>query len=118
MFSIRVYISGSFYIMERESGTNNYLHGDGSVLSMREYWPIREQAQAVLDKYQPPHVWKVGDILEYKGKVYVFILMCNNMQQLVGLGPFGRVGLLGGKYHIDVILAGATFLFNINDKLS
>ncbi len=114
-FEVKQLLNGTCYISD---GSANYMHRDGEIVyDAREYWPTRKQAQAVLDKYQPAHVWRVGDVLECNDKTYIFILMCSGMQQLVGLGPFGRVGLLGGNYHIDVMLKDATFLFNIKDKL-
>lgn len=54
MFKIQQYArrGGNFYIKDTH---NNFLHSDGSTISCAaEYWPTEEQAQAVLDKFQPP----------------------------------------------------------------
>jgi hypothetical protein len=93
---------------------HNYLHSDGVVYPCGEYWPTREQAQAVLDKFQPappPHVWTHGDVFENSAGVFIYF------------EPYG------GKVTINVLrskgsgtpniqLPGSTFLFNIKDALS
>ena len=103
-----------------------YLHSDGSVLSSSEFWPSKEEAEAVLEKFypEPKHMWKHGDVffgggcgskrpkiyIHIKGKKpQVFHLFCpENGNQ--GLEACGDV-----KSYTEG--SDTTFLFNIKDKL-
>ena len=103
----------SFYIA-RDLGNHirDYLHSNGKVYGTREYWPTPELAQAVLDKYQPPHVWEHGDVFENWGGVIMIYLMPNT-------GPEVRsiVCQCTGTCNVISQLEDATFLFNIREKL-
>ncbi|KKK57424.1 hypothetical protein LCGC14_3054590, partial [marine sediment metagenome] len=98
-----------------------YMHSDGSVLNTCEYWPTRELAQAVLDKYQPAHVWVHGDVFDDGNgqwpKIYIHI-MGEKPQVFRLCGPIGENGmptLSMVKSYTNC--PGVTFLFNIKDKL-
>ena len=111
MFEVRcgTGIKHNYYVSD---GFDNYLHSDGSVLSCAEFWPTREQAQAVLDKYQPEHVWEHGDVFKREsGTVMIYI-------DTIGKGA--SVFCVDHKPYVNGGLSctdGATFLFNIKDKL-
>ena len=113
----------SFYISRRVDthgihGTHSaeYLHSDGEVLAVREFWPTEEQAQAVLDKFQPDpplHVWVHGDV--FKNPVVpepqIYLEHVDGPMVCV-LEEANR----GGTPSVQ--LFNATFLFNIKDALS
>jgi len=98
----------------------NYLHSDGAIYPCGEYWPTRKQAQAVLDKFQPKHIWKHGDVFRNGNK--------HNPGTMMYLHPEkdyrGRepqvVYVHKDTYPyapVEQYTDGATFLFNIKDKL-
>jgi hypothetical protein len=101
----------------RDEGMN-HLHCDGSVYHMcPEYWPTREQAQAVLDKHRP-HVWKHGDVFRRKSGAVDIYIMLNAGPIVYNLRSKyyrGHPGTAAPDY--KVCLADAKFLFNIKDKL-
>ena len=105
---------------------HNYLHSDGVVYPCGEYWPTEEQAQAVLDKFQPKHVWKHGDVFKASwGSVLVYIVLDAESLAYCMLGDYS----CSREYthpstvtpNTQVCLDNATFLFNIKtvikDKL-
>jgi hypothetical protein len=113
MFEVKGYWDDNYYI---GNGHGNYMHRDGEIVSGAcEYWPTREQAQAVLDKYQPPHVWKHGDV--FKNRVGVCMILVQNHdsteERVFCLAPYCDLD----HPDVDHWLRNATFLFNINDKL-
>jgi hypothetical protein len=92
----------------------DFMHRDGEVVSnCPQYWPTREQAQAVLDRYQPPHVWEHGDVFENVVSSR-WIYLCPNREAEPIVVNLNRAG--GGGTPATQ-LAEATFLFNIKDKL-
>jgi len=96
------------------SNGDKYLHSGGDIYPCCEYFPTYEQAQAVLDKFQPKHVWNHGDVFKsYKNEGLMFYV-CPN------IGP-SHVFYLNRRYsefeQTDTYLDNATFLFNIKDKL-
>ncbi len=87
------------------------LHSDGSILTTSEYWPTREQAQAVLDKFQPKHVWVNGDVFKNEfGTSMIFL------DPLTGKEVRSISSRCAGTCGLNQLIA-ATFLFNIKDKL-
>ena len=114
MFSVEhnTYHSDNYMIMDEN---RNYMHRDGSIVSRcSERWPTREQAQAVLDKYQPPHVWEHGDVFKNETCLWIYLepdgiprvlsLDCPECDCNVGSTP-------------SIQLSNAEFLFNIKEKL-
>ena len=104
--------SGNWSITDEN---RNYMHGDGSVFHRcGEYWPTREQAQAVLDKYQPPHVWEHGDVFEDRTGRYIMMYLNPKFgkEQVCHLNHNLAAGCRVSRY-----FRSATFLFNIKDKL-
>ena len=107
----------SFYIQD-DDVWKEFLHSDGSVWHTVEYWPTRELAQAVLDKYQPQHVWKHGDV--FKSHKNGEAMMYTN-----ALGEQDRVFYLCSPpdpYEVittpvQEYLDKNMFLFNIKDAL-
>ncbi len=99
------------YKIVNEQG--DFLHSDGTKLPRGEFWPTKEQAQAVLDKHQSGHVWVHGDVFRREAGVVMVYLVTHEMGPVVYL--LGYSGPARGT--IDVCLADATFLFNIKDKL-
>lgn len=99
-------------------GTNRYLHSDGSIYSCVEFWPFKEIAEEILDKYypKPAHVWKHGDVMKVGGNPYMFFKLqrSDSIPMIVGLDG---VHAVHGLYAIR-LTQNAEFLFNINDKLS
>lgn len=115
MFEVRRwYGSGNYYIKDEK---DNYMHRDGAVVyDAAEYWRTEEEAQAVLEKFQPKpkHKWEHGDVFEnYNGTPMIFIQNWDGSKKMVfctGSCNFDHPDV--GHYFRD-----ATFLFNIKDKL-
>ncbi|KKN77863.1 hypothetical protein LCGC14_0356000 [marine sediment metagenome] len=110
-----------------DRGTEDYMHRDGEIVhGAVEYWPTREQAQAVLDKFQPPHVWEHGDVFRWiepigDGSVMVYLI--------IDAGPVVYTLVSEPEDHVDYhpavacpepvkLLENATFLFNIREKFN
>ena len=115
MFKVRQWTNnGNFSITDED---RNYMHGDGVVYHRcGEYWPTRKLAQAVLNKYQPPHVWEHGDVLilnEGTIATYHCLAFPHSVPAIFSLD--------GHKtFHGDIVpcaLVSAEFLFNIREKL-
>lgn len=122
MFEIQQQIPSSFFIKSNKRCLCIYLHSDGQSLSTIEFWPTREHAQAVLDKFypEPKHEWEHGDVFRSNGM--------DHGQTMVYLHPEKRyekrkpsvVYVSSDTYaysEVDVYLIGAKFLFNIKDIL-
>lgn len=108
---------GEKFIIQNENDVNAYLHSDGSVFKTPEYWPTRKDAQAVLNKFQPKHVWKHGDVFELSKGTILIYLVGEHEEELVF-----KISGYGFTAHNDnqtaaYWLRGATFLFNIKEKL-
>lgn len=111
-FKVRKSHGTTYYISD---GDDHYMHSEGRILSTTEFWPTHEQAQAVLDKFRPKHVWVHGDVFRdtnrtpficftyYDGSLKAFCLRGSMIENHVE--------------HIGVYIKDATFLFNIKDKL-
>lgn len=117
MFEITTqqYSRGVSYI---SNGNDNYLHSDGCVYNVREYFPTKKIAQKVLDKFfpKPEHKWKHGDVFKsglnhHLLMVYLEIL---NKQPIAFCLESPISGPTTGIYGD---LADATFLFNIKEKI-
>lgn len=103
--------SGYFQISDKNG---KHLHSDGSILKTIEYWPTREQAQAVLDKYQPAHVWEHGDVFEEKrGTTMIYLVIDATPYVYCCPGPCWGAH----DNSVSSYLQNATFLFNIKEKL-
>lgn len=107
------YIPNAYTI--RNPQTKTCLHSDGSIYDghCAEWWPTREQAQAVLDKYQPVHVWEHGDVFDVGGCKMMYLRWYDHRSGVMHLDTFNT----GVHNRVDDYLCGATFLFNIKDKL-
>lgn len=106
---------GNWCIREQvENRDHRFMHRDGEiVLNCAEYWPAKEQAQAVLDKYQPPHVWEHGDIFDVGGCKMMYLHWYDHRAGVIHLD-------MSDTYvHNSVAdyLCNATFLFNIKSRL-
>ena len=115
------YLPNAFAI--RDKRTNQYLHSDGAVYDNQyaEWWPTEEQAQAVLDKYPPKHVWVHGDVFRWDESdgywsVMIHLKLADGPVVYCLMDIFRR----DANYHPaladpspEYLLANATFLFNI-----
>lgn len=120
MFRVWSNYGRSFYIAEHEKCVSRCLHSDGSVYSTREFWPTRELAQSVLDKYQPAHVWKHGDVFETEtlsqGRQTMIFLSVQGLETcVIFLASNSRNR--NASRQLGAYLKNATFLFNIKSKL-
>ena len=96
--------------------TRNTLHSDGNIYyGFPEYFPTREAAQKVLDKFfpKPKHEWKHGDVFRRKSGIVMVYLVTHEMGPVVYLLDYSGPG----RGTTDVCLADAKFLFNIKEKL-
>lgn len=116
MFEIRSNFSDShFYICtEKEQPKFKYLHCDGRVINVCEYFESKEAAQKVLDKYypKPKHKWVHGDVFRRKSGTVMVYLVTGDMGSVVYLLDYSGPG----KGVIDICLSDARFLFNIKEK--
>ena len=98
---------------------NNCLHSDGRIFPTREYFPTREDAQKILDKFhpKPEHVWENGDVFEsgvgLQNPMIYHHYGDNRKDQVFSLD----VNIGGPARNFAACLGGATFLFNIKEKL-
>ena len=97
------------YKIVNEQG--DFLHSDGTKLPRGEFWPTKEQAQAVLDRHQPKHVWVHGDVFTVGRYPMVYIREGSSVY-IYHLTPCHTV-----THTLKTYLKDATFLFNIKDKL-
>ena len=116
MFEIESNNGYSHFLIMKEGG--RYLHCDGRVLGVCEYFETKEDAQAVLDKFCPPkskHVWKHGDVFKYRECFMMFLHPQWNKddQTVVYLIP----ATMNPGLPINDYLEDAKFLFNINDVM-
>lgn len=93
------------------------LHSDSSTLSTPEYWPAKELAQKVLDKFypKPKHEWKHGDVFENsRGSEMLFLKHAISGEVRIYCA-FGNCDL----NHPNIVeqLRNAKFLFNIKEKI-
>ncbi len=124
MFEVRRYQSQLcmlFYISDGLCVSDKYMHRDGEMIKgAPEYWPARELAQAVLDKYQPEHVWEHGDVFESGDPItsgimmYVYPIISHKTEPIL---VYINQGYYPPTKGINTYLKDATFLFNIKDKL-
>lgn len=102
----------TFYIQD-DKVWKQFLHSDGSTYRTVEYFPTREQAQAVLDKFRPEHVWEHGDVFDNDGGRMMYLNPCHGREQMVWINAPMVASSSMETYHRD-----CTFLFNIKDALS
>jgi hypothetical protein len=121
--TIDVPCKGEKFIIRDKNNINAYLHSDGSVFKTPEYWPTREVAQVILDKFQPPkpkHVWRHGDVFERENGAVLIYLVVSGGPLVYCLRP---TGWFAPSFHpdaaglVDECLKDAKFLFNVREKL-
>ena len=112
MFKIDECITSKSFAIRRGM---SYLHSDGSIYRTGAYFPTREDAQKVLDKFQPKHVWVHGDVF-MSGclPMIYFEYACQKAPQAICLTRPIAGPALG---NMDHRLKTAKFLFNILEKL-
>ena len=92
---------------------DSFLHSNGNIFpACPEWWPTRELAQAVLDKYQPKHVWEHGDVFE--GTLYTMMFLHSKHERPTVVYLNSDIAALQS---VSRYLENATFLFNIREKL-
>ena len=115
MFEVKGYAHGNCFISD---GNDNYMHRDGEIVSGAcEYWPTKKQAQAVLDKYQPPHVWKDGDVGKTEDGEFIILAHCTRDPQQHFIVLLGNDA---GSYEVwdpCVDPLHTSYLFNIKNVL-
>ncbi len=114
MFYVEPYNLSAAYIIPDDKG--KFLHSDGSIYTTAEYWPTKEDAQKVLDKFQPKpkhewkHEWKHGDVFENSVGIQIY-LEPKKGPMVCGLTRSNSDGTP------EIQLDGAKFLFNIKEKI-
>lgn len=107
------YKDSHFFIHNRQNVPKRmYLHCDGRVINVCEYFETKEDAQAVLDKFypKPKHVWKHGDIFENSEGMWIYLKPVTGV-----IVVYLKGSDMGGTPKIQ--LDGAKFLFNIREKI-
>lgn len=92
----------------------NGLHSDGTIYyACYEFFPSREAAQTILDKFypKPGHVWKHGDVFNYKGTIMIYLT------PLTGPEVRSISCRCTGDCDVDTHIHDAKFLFNIKEKI-
>ncbi|KKL97296.1 hypothetical protein LCGC14_1835880 [marine sediment metagenome] len=123
MFEVRPYNEyGLFSISDGVYYHSNYMHRDGEIVyGAPEYWPTEEQAQAVLDKFQPEHVWEHGDVFKsFKNDGLMMLIDLGTRydpepRSVFYLPNVRRFGVYITS--VEEYLEKATFLFNIKERL-
>lgn len=96
----------------------HYLHSDGRIfLGMAEYWPTREHAEEILDKYypKPAHVWVHGDVFRnHADCTFVYVTDPDDKTPEIINMREGDHGTIDVQMRDE---AKPEFLFNIKDKL-
>jgi len=121
MFKVKCRNRRDAQVFKIVDDNHNYLHSDGVVYPCGEYWPTKEQAQAVLDKLRPKHVWVHGDVFKYSsGAVMIYIQLKN---ESVAYCLRSSIHQLKKNYYPDragdqsYLFEEVEHLFNIKDKL-
>lgn len=115
MFEISSNFENSYFFI-RDSVTIDanceYLHCDGRIINVCEYFESREAAQRVLDKFypKPEYVWKHGDVFENSIGMWIY-LEREAGAITVNLGHTNSNGT--PKFQLE----NAKFLFNIKEKI-
>lgn len=112
-----------FYIHDgKAKDCCKYLHCDGRVIDVCEYFESYGAAQAVIDKFypKPEHVWENGDVFLSGTHIHITTPMiyihtaCSNKKDLI----YSLDKSIGGPAtNKDECMNGATFLFNIREKI-
>ena len=125
MFEVKSnFVSSHFFIRDRfVSGIDTvyrYLHCDGRVIDVCEYFESKEAAQAVLDRFypEPEHVWKHGDVFTPTNNTDEVMIYLETFRgvELFCVGN-GKPCLADHRPSITTWLKDAIFLFNIKEKL-
>ena len=112
MFRVKEYDESGTFIIQDELGRN--LHSDGSIYETAECFPTEKIAQAVLDKYQPKHEWKHGDVFVNRLGVNMVYLIIDHTPRAHCLG---NCTITHQGENLDDLLDEAKFLFNVNDNI-
>ncbi len=94
------------------------MHRDGTIVyQAEEYWPAEKEAQAVLAKFQPKHVWRHGDVFKFNRSFNEGTMIY--LENSTNFTPEVRYVNTAAKASEDIeyYLVKATFLFNIENKL-
>jgi len=117
MFEIKKLVADAYYIANKK---NLYLHSDGNIFDVVEYFPSAEAAQKILDKFypKPKHEWENGDIFISGSTHHTPMIYIRYSGFRKPAQAFGLCDVIGGPASdMDAVMDGAEFLFNIRDKL-
>jgi len=119
MFKVKSpFYENSSYIC---NDVGKYLHSDGSITRVAEYFETPADAKRVLDKFysKPKHEWEHGDVFESGSINNPGIMMYVAPEKIHNIEP--KVIYLNAASHayypIESYLYNAKFLFNIREKL-
>ena len=127
MFEVKSnYTDSHFFVVDRGERRPKYLHCDGRVINVCEYFESREAAQAVLDKFypEPEHVWEHGDVFK-NGNGCIMICVANGalgklkvyyLSTLLACMPLNSLGYTV-SCSAGIYFDNAIFLFNIKEKI-
>jgi len=102
-------------------GEENYLHSDGSVVRVYEFFETPADAKKVLDKFypKPKHVWEHGDVFKsHKNDDFMMYINTRDFpegRQVFYLPNDRGSGICNTK--TEEYLKNAKFLFNIKDVI-
>jgi len=120
MFEIKHTIGSEVVFISNEK--MSYLHSDGSIYDVAEFFPSKEIAQKVLDKFypKPEHVWEHGDVFESGHPINSGTMMYIRLNEGNKKCQPQVVYVNQDTYSYsspEAYLNGAKFLFNIREKI-
>jgi len=128
MFKVKPNFNGSTSYIGDDN--KNYLHSDGNITRVCEYFETPADAQRLLDKFypKPKHVWKHGDVFKSghpRNPGIMMYIRANKGGSEVSVRGSSKflaqvIYLEDATYTfspLEKYLKGAKFLFNIKEKI-
>jgi len=117
MFEVKKYAFDAYYITNKKGF---YLHSDGNIFDVAEYFPTAEIAQKILDKFypKPDRIWENGDVfLSGTGSKIPMIFIRYNAGGKPSQAFALEEEIVRPASDMKAVMDGAEFLFNIREKL-
>ncbi len=120
MLEIRTNVGYSYFFIVTNG--DRYLHCDGRILDVCEYFETKEDAQAVLDKFypKPEHVWEHGDVFSEEKAglmIYMNAKYSEHGPQVFYIRTDSGYSDLDTNGPVQSYLEHAKFLYNIREKI-
>lgn len=113
MFKVKQFCTGAWMVVNVDG--EGVLHSDGNLYTTAEYLPTEKLAQALLDKFQPKHVWEHGDV--FINALSTPMICIGNLIGAIKVFCITGMGC-DCNHNAKALLETGKFLFNIKEKLS